>query len=99
MARSENSASNLASSVTPLARRSSTPAEASTEFCAGVAPLTMKLAPGKRLEHGRELRIADPIVRPSDPRAQRQHRIGVDRQHPVEARAQLASGVGCVAAI
>ena len=30
----------------PLARRSSVPAEASAEFLAGVAPLTMKLAPG-----------------------------------------------------
>src|SRR4029453_4171333 len=32
--------------VTPLARRSSAPAEISAEFFAGVAPLTMKLAPG-----------------------------------------------------
>ena len=30
----------------PLARRSSAPADASAEFCAGVAPVTMKLAPG-----------------------------------------------------
>jgi hypothetical protein len=40
-----NSPSNLASSVTPLGRRSSVP-EASAEFFAAVAPLTMKLAPG-----------------------------------------------------
>src|SRR5262249_3214853 len=36
---------------------------------------------------------------PGDPPAQRQHRIGIDRQNPVEARAQLASSIGRVAAI
>jgi hypothetical protein len=36
----------VASSETPLASRSSTPAEVSAEFFAGVAPLTTKLAPG-----------------------------------------------------
>jgi hypothetical protein len=36
-------------------------------------------------------------VRPGDAPAQRQHRIGIDRQHPVEARAQLAPGIGRVA--
>jgi hypothetical protein len=41
-----NSPSNLPSSTTPLASRSSAPADASAEFFAGVAPLTMKLAPG-----------------------------------------------------
>jgi hypothetical protein len=41
-----NSSSNLASSETPLARRSSAPAEVSAEFFAAAAPLTMKLAPG-----------------------------------------------------
>ena len=41
-----NSPSNLASRVTPLARRYSAPAEASAESFAGVAPLTMKPAPG-----------------------------------------------------
>jgi hypothetical protein len=40
-----NSPSNLPSKVTPLARRSPAPAEASAEFFAGMAPLTMKLAP------------------------------------------------------
>jgi len=39
-----NSPSNLASSVTPLASRSSAPAEVSAEFFGSVAPLTMKLA-------------------------------------------------------
>src|ERR1700716_3053389 len=34
-------------SETPLARRSSVPAEASAESLAGVAPLTTKLAPGR----------------------------------------------------
>jgi hypothetical protein len=37
---------NFASSETPLASRSSAPAEVSAEFFAGVAPLTTKLAPG-----------------------------------------------------
>jgi hypothetical protein len=41
-----NSSPNLASSDTPLARRSSAPAEVSAEFFAAAAPLTMKLAPG-----------------------------------------------------
>jgi hypothetical protein len=36
----------LASSATPLAGRSSAPAEVSAEFFAGVAPLTTKFAPG-----------------------------------------------------
>ena len=36
----------------PLARRSSVPAEASAEFFAGVAPLTMKLAPGSAWNTG-----------------------------------------------
>ena len=41
-----NSPSNLASSTTPLASRSSAPAEVRAEFFAGVAPLTMKVVPG-----------------------------------------------------
>ena len=40
-----NSPSNLARSETPLAMRSSAPAEVSAEFFASVAPFTMKLAP------------------------------------------------------
>src|SRR6266404_1381940 len=38
-------------------------------------------------------RIADPVVRPGDTPAQRQDRVGIERQHPVEARAQLAPSV------
>jgi hypothetical protein len=49
------------------------PADASAAFFAGVAPLTMKLAPGSTLEERAERRIADPIVRPGEPRPQRQH--------------------------
>jgi hypothetical protein len=41
-----SSPSNLASSVTPLARRSSAPVETSAASVAGLAPLTMKLASG-----------------------------------------------------
>src|SRR6516162_2666744 len=41
-----NSPSNLASTEKPLMSRSSAPADVSAEFFAGVAPLTMKLAPG-----------------------------------------------------
>ena len=83
----------------PLARRSSAPADVSAEFCAGVGAVDDEARAGKRLEQRRQRRVADPIVCPSDPPTQRQHGIGVDRQHPVEARAQLASGVGRVAAI
>jgi hypothetical protein len=38
-------------------------------------------------------------VRPRNAAAQRQHRIGIDRQNPVEARAQFAPGVGGVPTI
>ena len=48
-----NSPSNFASQVKPLARRYSAPAEVSAEFFAGVAPLTMKLAPGSVWNSGR----------------------------------------------
>jgi hypothetical protein len=48
----------------------------------------------QRLEHRQERRIAHPVVRPGDAPAQRQHRVGIDRQHPVEARAQLAPSIG-----
>ena len=70
------------------------PAEASAEFFAGVAPLTMKLVPGERLERGGERRIAHPVVRPGKPRAQGQHRIAVERRRMVEAGAELAARIG-----
>ena len=54
---------------------------------------------GKRLEHRRQRGVAHPIVRPGEPSAQRQHRVGIDRQHPIEARAQLAPGIGRVASV
>jgi len=54
---------------------------------------------GKRLKNRHQRRIAHPVMRPGDAAAQRQYRIGIDRQHPVEARAQFAPGVGGVAAI
>jgi hypothetical protein len=54
---------------------------------------------GQRLKQRRQRRIADPIVCPGNAPTQRQHRIGIERQHPVEARAQLAPGVGRVATI
>ena len=74
-------------------------ADASAEFCGRSRAVDDEARTGKRLEQRRERWIADPVVRPRDAPAQRQHRIGIDRQHPVEARAQLASGVGGVAAI
>ena len=40
------------------------PADASAEFLAGVAPLTMKLAPGSVWNTGVERGIAHPVVRP-----------------------------------
>src|SRR4051794_12513818 len=83
----------------PLASRSSVPAEASAEFFAGVAPLTMKLAPGSAWKHGCERRVAHPVVRPGDARAQRKHGAGVEREHAVEAGAELAAGVGAGAGI
>ena len=51
----------------------------------------------ERLEHRQERRVAHPVVCPGDAPAQRQHRVGIDRQHPVEARTQLAARVGRVA--
>ena len=51
----------------------------------------------ERLEHRHERRVADPVVCPGDPPAQRQHRVGIDRQHPVEACTKLAAGIGRVA--
>ena len=53
--------------------------------------------PRQRLERRHERGIADPVVRPGNAPAQRQHGVGVDRQNAVEARAQLAPGVGRVA--
>ena len=47
-----NSPSNLASTETPLISRSSAPAEVNAEFFAGVAPVTMKLAPGSASNPG-----------------------------------------------
>ena len=41
--------------------------------------------PGKR----RQRWIADPIVRPRDALAQRQHRVGIDGQHAIKTRAQF----------
>jgi len=82
----------LPSNETPLVSRSSAPADASAEFCAGVAPLTMKPAPGS-LEHRSKNRIAHPVVRPGQPRAQCQHRAGVKQHLVVEAGAEFAPGV------
>src|SRR5262245_54988611 len=53
---------------------------------------------GKRLEQGGERGIADPVVRPRDACAQGERGLGVEQQ-PVEAPAQLASGVGRVVRI
>ena len=50
----------------------------------------------KRLEHGAERRIADPVMRPGKPRAQCERSGGIDQQQAVEAAAQFAPGIGCV---
>ena len=36
-------------------------------------------------------------MRPGQPSAQREHGVGIERQNPVEARAQFAPGIGRVA--
>ena len=54
---------------------------------------------GKRLEQGGERGSADPVVRPRDACAQGERGLGVEQQQPVEAPAQLASGVGRVVRI
>ena len=77
-----------------MARRYSAPAEASAEFFAGVGAVDDEARAGERLEHGGKRRIADPVVRPGQPPAQRQRRAGVERDEAVEARAQFAAGVG-----
>src|SRR5215472_8377289 len=64
--RDANSPSNLLSSVTPLARRNSAPAEASAESFTGKRTVDDKARSGKRLEHRRQRRIAHPVVRPGD---------------------------------
>ncbi len=53
----------------------------------------------KRLEHRHERGIAHPVVRPGEPRAQRQRGLGVEQQQTIEAPAQLAPGIGRVARI
>ena len=54
---------------------------------------------GERLKQGDERRVAHPIVRPGDARAQRERRLGIEQQQPIEASAQLAPRVGRVARI
>src|SRR5215831_14173044 len=56
-----------------------------------------KARAGKRLEHGGECRIADPVVRPGDARAQRERGLGIEQQQAVETSAQFAARVGRVA--
>jgi hypothetical protein len=48
----------------------------------------------KGLERRRKARVAHPVVRPGEPRPQREHGVGIERQQAVEARAQFAPGVG-----
>jgi hypothetical protein len=54
---------------------------------------------GKGLECGGKRGIAHPVVRPGEPSAERQHGVGIDRQRAIEARTQLAAGVGAGAPI
>ena len=83
----------------PLAKRSSAPADASAAFFAGSAPLTMKLAPGSAWNTGVSVgSLTQSCAQATRPRSA-STRVGIDRQHPVEARAQLAPGIGRVAAI
>ena len=64
----------------PLARRSSVPAEASAEFFACVAPLTMKLAPGSAWNSECEHRVAHPVVLGARGFARRHRFIGCEAQ-------------------
>src|SRR5215471_17088091 len=88
--RDANSPSNLLSSVTPLARRNSAPAEASAESFTGKRTVDDKARSGKRLEHRRQRRIAHPVVCPGDPATQRQHRIGISRATAIERERKTA---------
>src|SRR4029453_17373777 len=54
---------------------------------------------GKGLKQRRQCRIAHPVVRPGEPPAQRERSRGVERDEPVEARAELAPRVGAGARI
>jgi hypothetical protein len=86
----------LPSSTTPLARRSSAPAEVSAEFFAGVAPLTMKLAPGSvwtaAASDGSLIQSCAHATR-----AQGERGLGVEQQQAIEASAQFAARIGGVA--
>src|SRR6266511_3940977 len=85
-------------SVTPLASRSSAPAEVSAEFFAGVAPLTMKLAPGSAWNTGTSVGSLTQSCAQAT-RARSVSAVGVEQQQAIEAPAQLAPGIGRVARI
>ena len=90
-----NSPSNLPRSVTPLASRSSAPAEASAAFFAGTAPLTMKLAPGSAWNTAASVGIAHPVVRPGEPAAQGQHRAAIDQQPRGRSARPIRCAMSC----
>src|SRR4029077_10169780 len=79
-------------SATPVASRSSAPAEVSAEFFAGVAPLTAKLAPGSVWKRAASVgSLTQSCAQAS--RAHGQRRLGVEQQQPIETRAQFAARV------
>ena len=49
---------------------------------------------GKRLKDRGERGVAHPVVRPSEPRPQRERRAGIKRDEAIEACAKLAARVG-----
>ena len=81
-------------SVTPLASRSSAPAEVSAEFFAEGCSIDDEARARQRLEQGSEGGVAHPVVRPRHARAHGQRGIGVEQQETVEASTQLAACVG-----
>src|SRR5262249_39201452 len=68
------------------------------EFFAGVAPLTMKLAPGSVWNTAARLGSLIQSCAQAT-RAQRECGLWIEQQQPIEASAQLAAGVGGVAGV
>ena len=92
-----NSPSNLPSSDTPLARRSSAPAEASAGSLAGSTPLTTKLAPGSVWNAAAKVGSLTQSCAQAKTSAQHQRRAGIEGHHAVVPPAELGASVGAAA--
>ena len=88
-----NSPSNLAISDQFAVMCSSAAAVVSAEFCGGVAPLTVKLEPGSAWNTAPMRWITDPVMGPGQAATQNDRHV-VPHGQIVEARAELAAGVG-----